>query len=198
MSGSYDELTLHLPTYLTLPARDALKRAIERHPSASSGPIATVQLFADDLLQGDLVGSAVFFDFLEERTHKSFALLVSNSCDMSQDNRRPTARHVQYCPVLKWARFLELVQSANCFDNEDALNEYLQNVRAQYVTSYFYITRQGEPDGYVAALDQIQSAPSSVLTGQRHWSLTQFGHYMLLFKLSYHFSRMRENLERRY
>lgn len=196
MAGSWDQIPLHLPGYLTLEARAALMAALSRHPSSPSVPFATAGDLAAQALQGDIVRTAPFYDIVAETGSRAGALLVSNSCDMSAANSRAIDRHVQYCPVLPWSKFSALLSSTNQFATEESQRSLEEDVRNQYVTNLFHIGVPGNPDGFVAFLDQIQSARSSTALGIRKWSLTQFGHYMLLFKLSYHFSRMREGLQR--
>ena len=83
---------------------------------------------------------------------------------------------------------------------DEQIHGLLDHVRKQRISQFLYLP--SGPAGFeesVVTLDDIQSVPLSSLDGlqeQRIFALNQFGWYLLLIKLSIHFTRMGERLRR--
>lgn len=71
----------------------------------------------------------------------------------------------------------------------------------QITTELFYLPRGSNlDDDYVALLDDIHTAPFPQFQRQKDkqklFTLSQVGFYLFLFKLSIHFCRFHENIDR--
>jgi len=83
--------------------------------------------------------------------------------------------------------------------SSDKVQSTLDAIKKQLVTNFFYLPASGTFAESVAVLDDLQSQPLSYFArnnGGRVFSLNQFGWYLLLIKLSVHFTRMGEGLAR--
>jgi len=75
-------------------------------------------------------------------------------------------------------------------------------MRKQLISSLSYLPKGSKlPDECVALLDHVNSCDVSVLTQEnvvekRLFSLSNYGFYLFLYKLSIHFTRVREAIDR--
>ena len=75
-------------------------------------------------------------------------------------------------------------------------------IKEQKVTALFYLPKGSVlDDDYVAVLDDIHTIPLNRYTAQngkqKLFTLSQVGFYLFLLKLSVHFCRFQENIQRR-
>ncbi|MDE0112984.1 MAG: hypothetical protein OXI87_14880 [Albidovulum sp.] len=81
---------------------------------------------------------------------------------------------------------------------EDAVKGRIDAIERQSVTNIFYLPA-GEPleEDYVALFDDLHSMPiASWENSQKLFTLSMAGFYLFVFKLSVHFCRLHENVDR--
>lgn len=124
------------------------------------------------------------------------SILLSNTCDMSEDNKRSFDMNVCIAPVQTVSNFL--------YDlDKDLQQQIYDSLKKQLITNLFYLPPTGQElindprhKGYICNLDQIFNLPLEILLLQishlekiRDESLSHFGLYLLVTKISYHFCR---------
>jgi hypothetical protein len=83
-----------------------------------------------------------------------------------------------------------------------AINSHVSDIRKQYISHIFYLPKGGnlENDSMIF-FDRINNYPSDSIEGQelpdrRIFTLSDYGFYLFLFKLSVHFTRIRDGVSR--
>lgn len=154
----------------------------------------------EPLLQGDVFDGV---PWVRRRTQELFispqrVLLVSNSCDASPENPRPIPLDITVAPVLRLSRYREMLADSGA--NEQRIGDIVSAIKRQEKTNLFYLPAGGRlPEEMIVLLDQVQSLPASKFDEARPHRLsvlTQRGFWMLLVKLSMHFLRPHEGVER--
>ncbi len=196
-----DKISLYLPQYLSDPSRSALIDELKRFPTdRSKASFYTCALSdVDYLLQGDGISDA-FYVWLPDlsKTGNIKALLLSNTCDMSLDNQRINPCRVMYVPLINFEKYAQLVNA----QNPSAAENHLKDIKAQHVTQAMFLPKgQGLDHDAIAFFDQVISLPlTKDLVQQfctnRMFTLSNFGLYLLLLKLSIHFTRIQERIDR--
>lgn len=125
-------------------------------------------------------------------------LLISNSCDATADNPRPIPLDLTVAPVLRLSRYHQML-----VDNgvaETKANDVIRAIKRQEKTNIVYLPAGGGlEEEMVALLDRVQSVSNvdfDSSSPRRLAVLTQRGYWILLVKLSMHFSRPHEGVER--
>jgi hypothetical protein len=151
------------------------------------------------VFQGDGLRDLPVIFLPEVRVEPFPSIVISNTCDISSENDRVLEPKILYCPIIRISRFLEKLEDGGL--DSDKIQNFLVDLKRQRISSLFFLPRGGElPEDCVALLDSICNARSSVLPVEpmstRIFSLSNYGFYLLLFKLSIHFTRIREAVDR--
>ena len=202
MTFDADSLQQQIPYYLTAEDRRVLVEELE---TISQGGTASYILsqnqdsFEQDTLQGDgWKGFQLFnFDTGKRRTVKG--LILSNSCDIDPANRRDVPARVAFAPLVRLADYENVLLSAGIAKRR--VEDKLASIRAQKISNMFFLPADGRlTEDHVVRLDDVHSMPFSahISTAGRKklFTLSNTGFYMLILKLSVHFCRLHENLNR--
>jgi hypothetical protein len=191
------QASLYLPKYLTPAQKQELYAELERFPNITSFYLAPGTI-DEDLLQGDGWHGFVVINFDNLERKVVGGLLLSNSCDVDARNPRALPTKVLFSPLVSLARYEALLRDAGV--EESRLADMLRSIRGQNVSHIFYLPEAPYgPRESMVLLDNIQSQPLDVfLRSDRNllFRLNQTGHYVLLIKLSIHFSRFLEDTQR--
>ncbi|MFC4669074.1 hypothetical protein ACFO5X_10955 [Seohaeicola nanhaiensis] len=196
-----EALRQQIPYYLT--AEPARKELVEGLKALSEG--ATDGYFfpaggdphANTMLQGDGWRGFQVFSFTSGAQNLTRGIVLSNSCDISPENERVLPPKVTFAPLVKLARIKARFEEHGL--RAEQIEGRLQAIRAQSVTSIFYLPASGPlEEEYVALLDDLHSMPVEAhrQAAEKVFTLSMAGFYLFVFKLSVHFCRLQENVDR--
>jgi hypothetical protein len=192
-----ERLGLALPPFLSAEGKRELLAQLRRYPENSD----YYGLVPDEHepVQGDAWRGLLLFDFESGERHDVQGLIVSNSCDIAAANNPDPNQRVAFAPVLDLARYRDFLIEAGKRPNE--ADDYLAQVRRQEIYRLFYLpAMHGHFGESIVPLDELHSIPLRALARRRLdrvFTLSMYGWYVLLVKLSIHFTRMGENVDRR-
>ena len=196
-----DNISVYLPQYLSSESkRELLSQLVAFSVDDTKSSIYSNAFKKKGfLLQGDGIGGVPYIFFPDTSKNKEVdAILISNTCDMSLENNRLYPSKVMYVPLLRYDKYAEMVKSEAPMQAEN----HLKDVKKQYVTQMLFLP-QGSGLTYdaIAFFDQAISLPLSKdlvdnFCCKRLFSLSNFGFYLLLLKISIHFTRIKEKLDR--
>ena len=203
MTIDSESIQRQIPFYLTAEDRNVL---VEELKAISQGGTASYFLtqyqdsFKEDILQGDgWRGFQLFkFDIGERRSVKG--LVLSNSCDIDPSNRRDVPTRVIFAPLVKFKDFENVLHRSKI--DKRRIGNKLTSIREQKTSNVFFLPAGGPiAEDHIVRLDEIQSMPVSAHISakdrEKLFTLNNTGFYMLVFKLSIHFCRLHEKLNRR-
>jgi hypothetical protein len=203
-----------LPKYLTPELQENLfKTALENFPS-SSDPNLTYSRIADSnyLYQGDCVCDVPFALFNQGKFDVAYlnGLVMSNTCDIAPDNERTDAPNVQFAAVIALSEYLERLRSKKI--DESKIQNFIVNLKNNKISNLFYLPEKKNSDKLIlqesfVRFDLNVTLASSIFTsvtysldyfpfGDRRISLSNYGFYLFLIKLSIHYCRFREGVFR--
>lgn len=190
MAISQSAIQKYLPQYLSNDAKEALKNSLDNFPNNLENMIMTEDVFNEyksKLLQSDIVECKNIYDGRNAKV-----MIISNSCDNSSENKRNFPICVSFVVILSLEK-MERTFKKNGKD-EQSINSQIDAIKKQQVTNMFYL-----PDDTVALLDRTMHLDYSKFSEamiNKIASLSNYGFYAFLFKLSYHFTRLREGTQR--
>lgn len=202
MTFSPETLKDQIPYYLTsAPAQKALVENLEAiMGGAQTGYYLRDKqgAYADERLQGDGWRGLPLLSYASGERQEVQGILLSNTCDVSPDNVRTLPPKLIFAPIIRLsaieARFAERGISANQIAGK------IEAIKRQIPTSVFYLPAGGPlKEDYVALLDDIHSVPASAheaKSKEKLFTLSMAGFYLFVFKLSVHFCRLQENVDR--
>lgn len=201
MTFNADALRQQIPYYLT--ADPAKKELVEGLRALSEG--ANIGYFfpadkdpnAEEMLQGDGWRGFQIFSFSSGDRSAVRGIVLSNSCDVSSENKRDFPPNVTFAPIVKLSKIKALFEKHLL--GPERIETRLQAIRSQSITNMFYLPAEGPlEEEHVALLDDLHSMPVEAHrpTAEKLFTLSPVGFYLFVFKLSVHFCRLQENIDR--
>ena len=199
MTFNPEDLRTGLPAYLTAADQVALTKGLRDFMQSQRLSGFYYATRDPEPLQGDVWGRVDVFKFETGERKRVRAMVVSNSCDISAGNARYLPPRLTVATVVPLASYEQLLLTNGL--TRQRVSDHLQQVRAQMVTQLFYLPPGGAMQTeHVALLQDLHSLPLEAMAAQppkpRLASLSQFAFYLLLFKLSVHFCRFLEGVDR--
>ena len=196
----FEKVRLSLPPFLAAESKAQLLEQIRDHVSDRGSPANYFSAIhgIDDPLQGDGWRPLTVIDFNTGARDLIVGLVLSNSCDLQRSNEPAADQRIVFAPLINLALYCQMLGESG--ENENQIREFLRLVRRQEIHRMFYLPEfVGQIGESVVPLDAVHSQPLASLeinVDSRRFALSNFGWYMLLLKLSIHFMRMQEGLNR--
>ena len=198
---SLEDLRIFLPKYLSADNYSQLISMLSDFPSNIDKRMYTSGLEPSIIYQGDGVRDmpVVNVENLNLGMKSHPCMILSNTCDMDEANRRLFPTTIMYAPIINLQKYESTLRN-NGVSSEKIFN-HLSDVRAQKVTSIFYLPSTGSMEESIVFLDRILNVGQRYIerdtyASRRIFSLSDYGFYLFVFKLSIHFSRIREGVNR--
>ena len=151
-----------------------------------------------DLLQGDGWTGLELIPLDTMTKIKVSGLILSNTCDVSPENKRIQPPNLVFSPVVQCAAY-ETLLSKHCANGEKVSNHMLA-LRGQSLTNRFYLPKTDLMKDCVALLDDIHTMPLKYYLENTERALkirlSTAGFYAFVVKLSVHFCRLTDNVKR--
>lgn len=185
-----------IPYYLTQEAKAHLIKALDEFPS----PIDYyINRYPSELLQGDGWTSVDVINFDSGEKKQIKAILLSNSCDVDPANPRELPVKLTFAPIVKLSSYIHLLSNTKLSTTQ--INDKVQAIKEQKITSLFYLPGGAKlNEDYIALLDDVHTVPYSAFSSQvgreKVFTLSQVGFYLFVLKLSVHFCRFHEQVDR--
>ena len=153
----------------------------------------------DECLQGDVYIRFKVFDYKNNLVRDNVrGMVLSNTCDLSSENRRMIGPNVVFCVVLKESQYTSFLKKNNLSSNQ--IYGHIKDVHEQRVTNRMYFPKRINSDSYIALLDEVYTMPLNLFWQQndrrRIFRLSNAGFYIFLMKLTLNFCRMSESIHR--
>lgn len=201
MTFDVEAIRQHIPYYLTASPNEKvlLGQLKELAEGASKGYFIPPgnDGHTEDMLQGDGWGRFELYSFGSRNIKSVRGIILSNSCDISKENSRVLPVNVTFAPIIKLSRMIARLKEHGLDENK--INSRVLGIREQRISNIFYLPSDGILDeDYIALLDDIHSMPINLhKTSERKlFTLSMAGFYIFLFKISVHFCRIQENIDR--
>ena len=196
-----EEIKKYLPQYLSDTELCHLKDELARFPvDGTKDTIYTTALAgADFLLQGDGIREMEYLNFPDIKMGHVNAILLSNTCDMSIGNKRMNPCRIMYAPIVNFEKYANNLLGAF---PEQRVNNHLKDIKAQLISQIMFLPKGGrlDYDGivffYRAIIIPLADVLFKNICANRLFTLSNFGLYLFLFKMSVHFTRIQERIDR--
>jgi hypothetical protein len=196
-----DNISLYLPQYLSEATTKALIQNLKQFPDNIDKRFYSILGTDREVLyQGDGIASIKVCDLKAERFLSVPCMLISNTCDMDLANKRDLKLNLVYAPIFNLEKLEQKLGDE--IGKKEAFIK-IKSIKNQHYSSYFYLpkcTSNLSYDGFVS-MDKMFNMSNDEdlykeLIDSRLFRLSQYGFYIFLFKLSYHFTRMKEAVDR--
>lgn len=198
MSISAENLQNQIPYYLTDNQKMGLQKALADFMS-NKNICYYLSKYENEMLQGDGWSGFQIIHFKDLKRKSTKGILLSNSCDISPKNFRDLPVKINFVPIINLNAYKQIL--INNGVSEASIDAKITNIKQQKTTSIFYLPQgSGLEADHIALLDDIHTIPMEHLreneSSEKIFTLSMVGFYLFLFKLSVHFCRFHEEIER--
>ena len=198
------DFSLFLPRYLSPETEEKLLGDLRDFPENIDQRMYGFSGKLNDLIyQGDGLMEMSFVSFPDTKIQKVPCIVLSNTCDIEQSNQRKFNSNIVYAPIVDLAKYRALLLRQKVFSSE-SIDAHIGSIRRQEITQVFYLPASPTgPGESIVFLDRICSCDSAAIeresvSRKRLFSLSQYGFYLFLYKISIHFTRFYEKVDRKY
>lgn len=189
-----EQFKTFLPAYLTPENKAQLFSELSSFPDNYNYYLSN---FPEETLQGDAWRGLPVCSTANLEKKQVTGIILSNTCDIALENPSDRRRRVVFCPVLSLARYKQILLEKK---DEPSVENIVSDIKKQRITYLFYLPAGGdlEEDG-VVFFDDVHSIFLDEFVSERDdrtFSLSQYGFYLFLLKLSIHFTRFQEGVNR--
>ncbi|MER8974698.1 MULTISPECIES: hypothetical protein [unclassified Mesorhizobium] len=193
-----EELAKVFPRYLTDGSKEELRRRIQSYPDNHNFYSTTWEGPAGPI-QGDGWNGFVKLDFSTAERYPVAGIVISNSCDIDEDNKSLRMRNIVFAPIVPLSKYADHLRSLGTLSNEKVSN-HLQAIKSQQKTELFYLPASRRTPEAIVQFDDVATQPlgsfAEAPQKERLFRLNNYGFYILLMKFSIHFTRFGEALDR--
>jgi len=198
---NYEEIEKYLPKYLSAQKQKDLYEQLRDFPHNVHKIYGRDTSFKEGILQSDIVKAIPFYNLPDTNHKNTTVMVVSNSCDIDPANKRPTTPKISYVPIIRLNKFVELLKN-NSID-EKRIQSTVESIKKQEKTNMFYLPKgQYMQEESIALFENIISINRdkffslAMQSESKIATLGNYGFYMFLLKLSIHFTRIQEAVDR--
>lgn len=198
-----DDLKVYLPRFLSAESQRGLYEGLKGFPENMDKRIYTNFLENEKVVfQGDGLKDLLVINLPDPRIEPSPGMILSNTCDIDADNRRNFSANVVYAPIFNLTKYKTMV-SSRWGKTDEQIEQHILSIKRQEITQIFYLPAYSDRLGEsLVFLDRLNNIPVKEidrqnLKHQRLFTLSDYGAYLFLLKLSIHFTRIRDEVERK-
>ncbi len=193
------DIEIYLPRYLSADSKAELYASLQDFPDNLDSRFYTNKLNELIIYQGDGISKLLAVNLPNIDVKEIDGLILSNTCDLEISNQRVFPSHIVYAPILNLKNYED--QLTKILNKEKLIN-HISDIRKQKITQILYLPKfEDILEESIVYLDKIYNIPNEFVERQnlnklRIFSLSDYGNYMILFKLSMHFTRMQDKVDR--
>lgn len=196
MQFSLEGIERALPYYLSAERREGVKKALSQFPEIK---FFYLKAYDNELLQGDCWSHLTVFNFADGTRKKIHGMLLTNSCDMDENNKSVMAQQVTFCPIFAVNKLVDGWRQAGI--DEQRIQSTFAAIKQHELNNFVYLpTGALFTTDMVAWLDEAHTMPYAAFAAENQKkklaTLSDPSFYLFIFKLSLHFCRIHENVDR--
>ena len=198
-----DELEIFLPKFLSAESLKDLYSGLRDFPENIDARLYTEDLRNTDLIyQGDGLREMQVINFPDPEIRNVNSIVLSNTCDIDPTNKRNFPSQIVYAPIFNLNKYRQkLVEQSG--DSEQKINAHITTIKKQEITQILFLPRyEGYLEESIVFLDRVLNLPRNTIPDaeietRRIFTLSDYGAYLFILKLSLHFTRIQDRIERK-
>lgn len=198
-----DDLKIYLPKFLSSESERGLYEGLKGFPENMDMRIYTNFLENEKIVfQGDGLKDLLVINLPDPKINPSPGMILSNTCDIDTENRRNFPANVVYAPIFNLMKYERMISSSSG-KTQEQIDQHIHSIKRQEITQIFYLPPYSDRlEESLVFLDRLNNVPVKMidrqnLKHQRLFTLSDYGSYLFLLKLSIHFTRIQDEVERK-
>ena len=198
-----EDIKVYLPKFLSAESNKELFEGLQEFPNNLDTRIYTNFLTESDIIyQGDAIKEMLVINLPETKVKPVASVVLSNTCDIDLQNERLYPSQIVYTPIINLKKYRKLLYEKSK-KSEEQIDSHIYSIKKQEITQIFYLPKfNGKLEESIIFFDRVCSCPNKSiernnLTEKRIFTLSDYGAYLFLLKLSIHYTRIQDKVERR-
>lgn len=199
-----DDIQLYLPKFLSSKSNQELFQCLSDFPNNIDERFYTSYLKEEEIIfQGDGIKNMLVVNLPQPDIRPIPSMILSNTCDISQDNIRFYNSNILYSPIFNLKKYIDKI-SQDSSKSPQAIKNHITAIKRQEVTQIFYLPPlKNHIDDSIVFFDRVCNCPSNLMekdkiSSEKIFTLSDYGSYLFVLKLSIHFTRIFDKVERKY
>ena len=199
---SLEQIKIYLPKYLSPNSERQLFEEIAQFPDNIDQRFYTKRFwYGDTIFKGDGIKDLLVINLPDTKIAPVPSMIISNTCDISLDNVRMFSNAICYAPIFNMRKYRDSLLRRRV-KSDESIEQHLDTIRKQQITQIFYLPKGSKlEDESLVFLDRINSCQSEAvsrrdLSEKRLFTLSNYGAWLFLLKLSIHFTRFIDGVDR--
>lgn len=200
MNEISDLIKTFLPKYLSSESTKELLDLFKEFPHNLDSRFFTSFLNNEQVIfQGDGLKNLPIVDLPNTTIKHHNCIIFSNTCDIDTSNDRFFPSSICYAPILKLSNYETLIRQKSQKTTLQ-IDNHIQDIRKQRITQILYLPpNAGLNYESIVFLDKINSISNTHIDRKslnKLFVLSDYGLYVFLLKISIHFTRVQEKVDR--
>lgn len=199
-----EDIRLYLPKFLSSESTHELFQCLSEFPYNIDDRLYTSYLKEEDtIFQGDGIKNMLIINLPDPDIRPIPSMILSNTCDISKDNLRFFDTNILYSPIFNLKKYEDKI-TQDSSKSSQAIKDHIDAIKRQEITQIFYLPAlKDQIDDSIVFFDRVCNCPSSLMKkenviSERVFTLSDYGSYLFVLKLSIHFTRIFDKVERKY
>ena len=200
---NFDDLKIYLPKFLSQESDEVLYNNLRDFPNNIDSRLYTNYLSETELIyQGDGIKDMLVINLPEPNINPVPSIILSNTCDIDLNNKRNFPSQIVYSPIFNLGKYKQLLIEKSGKTLQQ-IASHIDSIKRQELTQIFFLPKLTDKlDESIVFLDRVNNIPSKFIVRttvpqKRIFTLSDYGAYLFLLKLSIHFTRIKDNVERK-
>lgn len=198
-----EDLKIYLPKFLSAESDNELFEGLREFPNNIDTRIYTNYLIDSNVIfQGDGINDMLVINLPLPDIRPVPSIIMSNTCDIDLENKRNFPSQLVYAPIFNLEKYKnKLYEKTN--KSKDQIDSHIDTIKNQEITQIFYLPKiEGKLDDSIVFFDRVCNYPNKLidrtcLKDRRIFTLSDYGAYLFLLKLSIHYTRIQDKVERK-
>lgn len=190
-----------LPKYLSETEQKKLLAEIKAFPQNLDTRFYTDYLREELVVfQGDGVSGLKISNLPSEKFIDAKCIVTSNTCDTNLDNQRLFRSRLTYCPLIDFEKYIDSLFHYGI--DKTKIANHSKAIKKQEVTQILYLPANSKSRECIVFLDRVNNCELNAISTKnikerRLFTLSNYGFYMFLLKMSISFTRIGEGVDRK-
>ena len=200
---NFDEVKIYLPKFLSEESDRVLFNGLIDFPENIDERLYTTYLNDTRIIyQGDGLNNLLVVNLPKPEVKPAPSIILSNTCDIDLQNERNFPSQIVYAPIFSLDKY-KLTLLKNSKKSKEQIVDHINAIKRQEITQIFFLPKfDGKLEESIVFFDRVNNMPNTLIerdkiTTNRIFTLSDYGAYLFLLKLSIHFTRVQDKVERK-
>jgi hypothetical protein len=200
---NFDDIKIYLPKFLSTESDRDLFKGLKDFPDNIDERLYTSYLQDTEIIyQGDGLNNLLVVNLPKSEIKPVPGIILSNTCDIDVQNERIFPSQIVYAPIFSLEKYRQTLIN-NSKKTKEQITDHINAIKKQGITQIFYLPKfGGRLEESIVFLDRVNNMPNTLIerdeiSSNRIFTLSDYGSYLFLLKLSIHFTRVQDKVERK-